>query len=164
MKIKEIDFAIRKVNSFYLRIILGLVLFLIYTRNNNVFEENVYLFYFLGYWSLHVLNFFFISDNHKGSIRVLLDLTIITIFLYGKDLSQTINFLPYFLLLFNVNSHSNRNSKILLFIILMHLSILLVNDFEFIESFHFFLFIFYGFILIFFIRRFIEYRFKIYQT
>lgn len=153
MTIEEIDYDIRKSNSFLLRAILVFLLFLIYQRNNNFFESNVY---FIG-GSIYIFflfaNYKFINKNYKGKVRLILDLAIIGVFLFEKNLSQTINYLPYIILLFNINSHSNKKSNIIFFIILFHISIYISNGFKFIKTFHLIPFLFYIFIFFVFIRK-----------
>ncbi|WP_430408478.1 hypothetical protein [Kordia sp.] len=153
MTIEEIDYDIRKFNSFLLRIILGILLILIYQRNNNFFESIIYLISGISYIVLLFMNYRFTNKKYRGKIRLILDLILIGIFLFNKNLSLTINYLPYIILLFNINSHSNKKNNILFFIFLFHISIYISSNFRFIITFHLIPLLFYVFIFFVFIRK-----------
>lgn len=153
MTLNDIDYEIRKINSVLLRIVLITVIFSIFKFNHNVFSNLTYILSVLIYIILLVLNLFNKNDNYKGLCRLVLDILIIGIFLYGKNLNSLLNFFPFILLLSNVNSHSNKNSNIIVFIILLHLNILIIDDFKIVKTHHFIPAIFYTFILINSIRQ-----------
>lgn len=154
MTIRDIDYDIRKLNSVFLRLIIITVLVSIYFYNDNYFKGSIYLIAGISYVVLLIVNALLNrSDRYKGLCRLILDLTVITIFLYDKDLNKVLNFLPFILLLSNVNSHSNRNSKIIIFIILLHLVIIIIDNFRIVKTHHFIPIIYYIFILISGIRQ-----------
>ncbi|MFD2727470.1 hypothetical protein [Hyunsoonleella rubra] len=153
MTLEEIDYDIRKFNSIFLRLVLFVLLFLIYDRNDNFYEPLTYLITAALYLILLLINYKLTKKKYKGKCRLILDLLIIGIFLFRKDLSSTINYMPYMLLLFNMNSHSNRKSNILVFIILFHLSILVACNFKFIWTFQLIPVLFYGFVFFYFVRK-----------
>ncbi|MEO8515652.1 MAG: hypothetical protein ABI426_02860 [Flavobacterium sp.] len=153
MTISDIDYDIRKFNSVLLRVVILSVLFCIYLHNDNYFGPSTYLLATIFYVLLLILNVFNKAKGYKGTCRLILDLLVIGVFLYGKNLSNVLNFLPFILLLSNVNSHSNKNSKILIFSILLHLDILIIDDFRIVKTHHLIPLIYYAFILITFIRQ-----------
>ena len=116
MNINEIDYDIRKLNSVILRVVIIGVLFCVYYYNTNYFSGTTYLISSIIYVILLILNIFNNSEKHRGTCRLFMDVAVITVFLYHKDLSQVLNFLPFLLLLSNSNSHSNKKSKFLIFI------------------------------------------------
>lgn len=153
MTIRDIDYDIRKVNSLFLRIVLILVLVFIQFYNTNYFDKNVYTLTGFLYALLLILNIIFVGPKFKGLIRLILDLFIICVFLYHKDLNHILNFLPFVLLLYNVQSHSNKNGKFYVFIILLHLTVFFVDDFNFNLTHHIIPVIFYLFIFIISLRK-----------
>ncbi len=153
MTIRDIDYDIRKFNSIFLRLVLILVLVCIQHYNINFFNSWTYLSSLFFYIIFLLLNLIFMGSRHKGKVRLLLDLIIICIFLYNKNLSQVLNFLPFILLLYNVQSHSNKNDNFLIFILLIHPSIFIIDNFKFILTHHSIPLIFYLFIFIMTIRK-----------
>jgi len=153
MTIRDIDYDLRRVNSLFLRIVLIFVLVFIQYYNPNFFDGNIYIISVAIYVSLLLLNLIFIKPKYKGLIRLILDLAVLCVFLYNKDLNHVLNFLPFILLLYNVQSHSNKNGKIYIFIILLHISIFFVDNFNFKLTHHVIPVIFYLFIFILSIRK-----------
>lgn len=153
MTIRDIDYDLRKLNSIILRIILIAILINIYAFNANIFSKWVYFISICSYIILLFFNLFYVKEKYKGKIRLLLDLIIICIFLYYKNLNHIINFMPFFLLLYNVQSHSNKNDSFFLFLFSIHFSILLIDNFSVILTHHLIPIIFYLFIFIISIRK-----------
>lgn len=154
MTIRDIDYDIRKLNSILLRLIIVTVLVSIYFYNDNYFKSYTYLIAGIAYIVLLIANVIFNrSHKYKGLCRLILDLMVITIFLYDKDLNKVLNFLPFILLLSNVNSHSNKNSKIVVFIFLLHVVLIIIDDFRIVKTHHLIPVIYYTFILISGIRQ-----------
>lgn len=153
MNINEIDYDIRKLNSVILRVVIIGVLFCVYYYNTNYFSGTTYLISSIIYVILLILNIFNNSEKHRGTCRLFMDVTVITVFLYHKDLSQVLNFLPFLLLLSNSNSHSNKNSKFLIFIFLLHLNIFVIDDFVIVKTHHLIPIIYYVFSFITFLRQ-----------
>ena len=127
MTIRDIDYDLRRLNSLFLRVILIVVLFFIEYYNHNFFDAEIYIISVALYVSLLLLNLVFVKSNYKGRIRLILDILILSIFLYKKDLNLILNYLPFILLLYNVQSHSSKNGKIYIFIILLHISIFIID-------------------------------------
>lgn len=153
MNINEIDYDIRKLNSVILRVVIIGVLFCVYYYNTNYFSGTTYLISSITYVILLILNIFNNSEKHRGTCRLFMDVAVITVFLYHKDLSQVLNFLPFLLLLSNSNSHSNKNSKFLIFIFLLHLNIFVIDDFVIVKTHHLIPIIYYVFSFITFLRQ-----------
>ena len=153
MNINEIDYDIRKLNSVILRVVIIGVLFCVYYYNTNYFSGTTYLISSIIYVILLILNIFNNSEKHRGTCRLFMDVAVITVFLYHKDLSQVLNFLPFLLLLSNSNSHSNKNSKFLIFIFLLHLNIFVIDDFVIVKTHHLIPIIYYVFSFITFLRQ-----------
>lgn len=153
MMLIKLDYDIKKLNSFILRICLGILLTIIWYRNSNTFPDNVYSLTFAGYWLFLLCNIIFTPRKWKGFLRLILDLSFIGVFLYDKNLNYTLNFLPYLLLIFNSLNHSNKRNRTFLFLFLLHLSIYLTCKFQFIPTFHLVLFLFYIFVIVVRIRR-----------
>lgn len=153
MNINEIDYDIRKLNSVILRVVIIGVLFCVYYYNTNYFSGTTYLISSIIYVILLILNIFNNSEQHRGTCRLFMDVAVITVFLYHKDLSQVLNFLPFLLLLSNSNSHSNKNSKFLIFIFLLHLNIFVIDDFVIVKTHHLIPIIYYVFSFITFLRQ-----------
>lgn len=153
MNISDIDYDIRKLNSVLLRIIIIVVLFCVYYYNVNYFTDTTYLISGIIYTLLLILNIFNNSERHRGTCRLFLDVIVIAVFSYRKDLSQVLNFLPFLLLLSNANSHSNKNSKFFIFAFLLHLNIFIIDDFVIIKTHHLIPVIYYMFIFITYVRQ-----------
>lgn len=153
MTIRDIDYDLRRLNSLFLRVILIVVLFFIEYYNHNFFDAEIYIISVALYVSLLLLNLVFVKSNYKGRIRLILDILILSIFLYKKDLNLILNYLPFILLLYNVQSHSNKNSNFFLFIVLIHFDILFIDNFNFKLTHHIIPIIFYLFIFILTIRK-----------
>lgn len=153
MSLIKIDFDIRKLNSLFLRIILVGNVTIIYYQNYNLFSSETYLLTILGYILGILLNLFLTPGKLKGFGRLILDLLLVGIFLYGKNLNETINFLPYLLLIFNVANHSNRSNRFFLFILLLHISIFITSGFRMIFLYHLIPAVFYFFIGVLLFRR-----------
>src|SRR5690554_1855477 len=125
--IRNIEYDLRKLNSFILRAILIVVLIFIQFFNENIFSKWTYIFSLIAYILVLIFNLLLVKNSYKGFIRLILDLTVICVFLYQKDLNLILNYLPFLILLFNVQSHSNRNSRLVIFVCFLHLSILIID-------------------------------------
>ncbi|AWM13264.1 hypothetical protein DI487_04890 [Flavobacterium sediminis] len=153
MTLNDIDYDIRRFNSFILRIVLIIILVSIIIFNQNFFSDWIYYASLIIYIALLFLNLFFVKIERKGVVRLVLDLAIINIFLYNKDLNYILNYLPFFLLIYNVQSHSNKNDKLIYFVLGVHLSLLNIDKFSLILTHHLIPIIFYFFIFILSIRK-----------
>ncbi|MFC4740101.1 hypothetical protein ACFO3U_08845 [Flavobacterium ponti] len=153
MTIKDIDYDLRRFNSLILRLILVITLLSIQIFNTNFFDKKTYFISLLIYVCVLFLNLKYSNSKYKGKVRLFLDLTILCVFLYKKDLNQILNFLPFILLLSNIQSHSNKNGNFPFFIFLIHISIFFIDNFKFNLTHHVIPIIFYLFTFILSIRN-----------
>lgn len=151
--IRNIEYDLRKFNSLILRVILIIVLISISYYNDNIFSELTYTISLVLYIISLILNFVFSNRYYKGLVRLLLDLGIIGVYLYGKELNFILNYLPFLILLFNIQNHSNRKSRVLIFVCLLHLDILIINNFNVKLTNHLIPLIFYVFNFMSYIRK-----------
>lgn len=156
MSVKNLEYDIKRFNSLILRITLVFVLSAIFFININTFPNWLYYFSITLYILLLLLNILTFKNLDKGIIRLFLDCIIICLFLYKKDLDTVFNYFPFILLLFNTQSHSSKNGKFWLFIVLIHLSIIIIDNFIFKLTHHIIPVLLYIFIFIIYIRNFIS--------
>lgn len=130
MTINDIDYDIRKINSFILRLILVICLIIITFFNDNLYTNSTYIISIISYSFLLYINFKYCWVGYKGLVRLILDLILITIYLYGKNIGILLNYLPFILLLTNVQNHSSRNGNFIFFVVLFHLDILILDRFK----------------------------------
>ncbi len=131
MTISDIDYDIRKINSFVLRLVLVLCLIIILFFNKNLYTKETYFLFFLGYIVIQIINYKYCWIKYRGILRLIFDLTLITICLQGKNIGILLNYLPFILLLSNIQNHSNKNGNILYFIFFFHLDLLILDNFKF---------------------------------
>ncbi|GAA3557661.1 hypothetical protein [Snuella lapsa] len=150
----DLDYNIRKINSFILRgVLISLLLFNYLDSSFNYFQPRLYTIFIVVYVFGMLFQLYGLPIKYRGIFRYLLDISLITLFLYEKDLGNTLFFLPYILLLFNSINYSNSKSRTLVFILGIHLSILIVDGFSLVFRHQLIPVIFYVFMLIYYTRK-----------
>lgn len=150
---KKLDSSLRKINSVVIRLFLIVLMVFIYTYNSNIFIEKVYTISIILYPILLITHLYLPKSSYKGLFRLTLDLSLITIFLYGKDLNSLLNFFPFLILIFNTINHSNANNRLKVFIVLVHSSIILIDEFNIVFTHHLVPMILYVFIFTYSLRQ-----------
>ena len=150
---RKLDSSIRKINSVVIRLFLIILIIFIYKYNSNIFNEKTYLITIIVYPLLMIAHLYLPKSNYKGLLRLTIDLTLITIFLYGKDLNSLLNFFPFLILIFNTINHSNANNRLNIFALLTHSSIFLIDQFELVFTHHLVPLILYVFIFTYNLRQ-----------
>lgn len=150
---RKLDSSLRKINSVVIRIFLITLMIFIYKYNSNIFNKQTYLFTIILHPIFMIAHLYLPKNKYKGLFRLIIDLTLITVFLYGKDLNSILNFFPFLILIFNTINHSNSNNRLKIFVILIHFSIFLIDRFNLVLTHHLIPLVLYVFIFTYNLRQ-----------
>ncbi len=154
MTVKNLDFHLRKGNSFVWRFLLLIILIVgVSTDKNNLPLSN---YFYIGAPFLYLILLIIhlrLKANIKALFRLLLDLSIIILFSYERNLNNVIIFLPYLILIINSVNFSGTKNRYLLFFLLVNVALVISSKFEINWILHFSLFILSVLMLIFNFRK-----------